>query len=300
MDEQMQQQIVALVQAAMQGDQQAQQQVQQIMQAAQQGDQQAIQIAQMIQAVAQQIQGQQAKKAANGAKLNYIKFLRGKCPDGYEMQYFKKGGQLCKECRKKVTVNEEGGEISDPVSAYKCGRKMVKTKKACGGLKTKPLFRKCGGKQKKINKAKGGADTFNWIPIIPVRPIVGPMPYDYNDNNYNDNNSLYTNVDFTDPSYVTPEGIEIRRIVNNGQYIANDSSIVDQSGERIGRRSNGDIYVHGNESYYVSPASPMYQSEQKRWYDAKKRLRTGPNKSPKREYINSPRRPHLTQEELGN
>ena len=66
----------------MQGDQQANQQIQQIMQAAQQGDQQAVQIAQMIQAVVQQMQQQQVQAAKFGAKLNYIRQLRGLCPEG--------------------------------------------------------------------------------------------------------------------------------------------------------------------------------------------------------------------------
>lgn len=135
-EQQLQQQIVQLVQAAMQGDQQATQQIQQIMQAAQQGDQQAAQLAQMIQQVAQQIQQQQVQAAKFGAKLNYIKQLRGVCPDGYEMQYFKEGGSMgaryCKKCVAKQKKMEEGGKApSNPIDAFKCGRKMKK--KACGG-----------------------------------------------------------------------------------------------------------------------------------------------------------------------
>lgn len=133
MDEQMQQQIVQLVQAAMQGDQQAQQQVQQIMEAAQQGDPQAQQIAQLIQQIVQQMQGQQAQMARLGAKLNYIKYLNGKCPAGYEMTYYKQGGKTvkagCKKC-KQMQKNEPGGNI-DPVAEFKCGRKMKK-KAECG------------------------------------------------------------------------------------------------------------------------------------------------------------------------
>lgn len=33
---------------------------------------------------------EQVPAAAKGAKLNYIKSLRGQCPEGFEMQYFKK------------------------------------------------------------------------------------------------------------------------------------------------------------------------------------------------------------------
>ena len=126
-EQQMQQQIIELVKAAMSGDQQANQQIEKIMQAAQSGNQQAAQIAQMIQQVAQQMQ--QGQMAKNGAKLNYIKYLRGICPDGYEMQSYKVGGRLCKKCMKK---KEQGGPITSPtnaVDAFKCGNKMKKKKK---------------------------------------------------------------------------------------------------------------------------------------------------------------------------
>lgn len=124
----MQQQIVQLVQAAMQGDKQATQQIQQIMQAAQQGNQEAAQIAQMIQQVAQQMQQQQTPSMKNGAKIQYLKYLKGQCPDGYEMKIFKAGGKVCKKCMKKAT----GGEVKkNLVEGYKCGRPM--SKKACGG-----------------------------------------------------------------------------------------------------------------------------------------------------------------------
>ena len=129
MDEQMQQQIVALVQAAMQGNQQATQQIQQVMQAAQQGDPQAAQVAQMIQAVAQQLQGQQAKMARFGAKLNYIKQLRGQCPDGYEMKKFAKGGAVVQRC----TKCEQGAK--NPIDEFKCGRKMKKKMETGGKSK---------------------------------------------------------------------------------------------------------------------------------------------------------------------
>lgn len=131
-EQQLQQQIVQLVQAAMSGDQQATQQINQIMQAAKQGDQQATQIAQMIQQVAQQMQQQQAQMAKFGAKLNYIKYLNGKCPDGYEMKMFRKGGAFCKKCMKKQQKMEEGGKTPmNAIDAFKCGRKMKKD--ACGG-----------------------------------------------------------------------------------------------------------------------------------------------------------------------
>lgn len=154
----MQQQIVALVQAALSGDQQANQQIQQIMQAAQQGDQQATQLAQMIQQVTSQLK----QSAKHGAKLisniNYIKYLRGQCPEGYEMQTFKKGGAICEKCVKRA---QQGTSIDDSevplktprnvVDEFRCGRKMKAKKAGCG---TKVDTKKCGGKA--VDKAACG------------------------------------------------------------------------------------------------------------------------------------------------
>lgn len=103
-------QVMQLVQAAMSGDEQATQAIQQIMQAAQQGDQQAAQLAQMIQEIAQQMQGQ-AQAAKRGAKLSYIHSLNTGCPSGYEVQYNKKGGKVCKEC---VAKAQQGGPVFVP------------------------------------------------------------------------------------------------------------------------------------------------------------------------------------------
>lgn len=136
-----QEQIVALVQAAMQGDKKATQQIQQIQTAAEQGDKQAAQIMQFIQQVMQQMQ-QQAQKAKQGAKLQYLALLRGECPEGTHMEYFKAGGQICKKC------------MQNKVQEDKCGGKAKKPKMACGGAtKTinsiKAEMEKCGGKMKK-------------------------------------------------------------------------------------------------------------------------------------------------------
>lgn len=48
-------------------------------------------------------QKQQTKMARMGAQLNYVNFLRGKCPEGYEVEKFLDGG--CVKCQKK----SEGG-----------------------------------------------------------------------------------------------------------------------------------------------------------------------------------------------
>lgn len=104
-----QQQVIALVQAAMQGDQKATQTVNKIMEAAKAGDQQAMQIAQMIQQVAQKMQGQ-ATAAKWGAKLGYIRSLK-----------YAHGGKTCPACQ----TAEKGDKIE---------------KKACGGKKAKKRY----------------------------------------------------------------------------------------------------------------------------------------------------------------
>ena len=108
----MQQQIVALVQAAMQGDQKATQTVNQIMEAAKAGDQQAAQLAQMIQQVAKQMQGQ-ATAAKWGAKLSYIRSLK-----------YANGGKACPACQAGAPIKPT---------------KKVEMK-ACGGKKAKKRY----------------------------------------------------------------------------------------------------------------------------------------------------------------
>lgn len=95
-----------------------------------------------IQAAQQQLSGG-TQVARLGAKLNYIKQIKGDCPEGEELVYFKKGGRFCKACRKK----QEGGNV-DEIANFKkqreekkCGGKM----KECGG---KMENNKCGGKMK--------------------------------------------------------------------------------------------------------------------------------------------------------
>ena len=115
------QQAMTLVQAAMQGDQQANQTIQKIMQAAQQGDQQAAQVAKLLQAIVQQMKG--SRKARLGAKLDYIKQSIGECPEGQEVVYFKKGGEICKICAGKKM--QDGGK-SDPIKNFKKKKDVTK------------------------------------------------------------------------------------------------------------------------------------------------------------------------------
>lgn len=123
-----------------------------------------MQLLQQQQGGAQQMmdQSQPVGYARNGAKLNYINYLRGKCPEGYEVAYFKRGGNLCKTCQKKQEVMRQGGDVAEPsdaVEAFKCGRKMKKKKAACG---TKIDSRKGGGGMNGVPYTRKKQDDYNW------------------------------------------------------------------------------------------------------------------------------------------
>lgn len=83
---------------------------------------------------------QRVQTAMNGAKLNYINKLNGKCPQGTHLSYYRIGGTLCKKCEADAY-----NESSDPIKAFK---------QKCGGKVKKAVKQKCGGKVKK--KELGG------------------------------------------------------------------------------------------------------------------------------------------------
>lgn len=101
----------------------------------------------------QEMQQQQVQAAKFGAKLNYIRKLNGQCPEGMEMYYYKQGGRLCRKCM-QVKQNEEEIEYpSNPIDAFKCGRKIKKKKCEIGGTVD---MDKCGAKMKKKKCKDGG------------------------------------------------------------------------------------------------------------------------------------------------
>lgn len=83
-----------------------------------------------LEQLAQQMMKQSAKQ---GAKLEYVSRLRGKCPEGQELVYFAKGGKVCSACMGKKLEN--GGEPG----YMKSFRDRQKKKQ----------MEKCGGKMKK-------------------------------------------------------------------------------------------------------------------------------------------------------
>lgn len=93
---------------------------------------------QLFQSFIKEQQGIQT--AMDGAKLNYINKLNGKCPQGTHLSYYRIGGTLCKKCEADAY-----NESSDPIKAFK---------QKCGGKVKKASKQKCGGKVKK--KELGG------------------------------------------------------------------------------------------------------------------------------------------------
>lgn len=82
-------------------------------------DKRAMIIAQAIKA----LQQGSTRKARLGAKLDYIKQSIGECPEGQEVVYFKKGGEICKACAGKKMQN--GGK-SDPIKDFKKKKDITK------------------------------------------------------------------------------------------------------------------------------------------------------------------------------
>ena len=101
----------------------------------------------------QEMQQQQVQAAKFGAKLNYIKKLNGQCPEGMEMYYYKQGGRLCRKCIQAKQNEEEIEYPSNPIDAFKCGRKIKKKKCEIGGTVD---MDKCGAKMKKKKCEDGG------------------------------------------------------------------------------------------------------------------------------------------------
>lgn len=144
-----QQQIKTLVQAAIQGDQEATQTINQIMQNAKSGDEKSIQLAQMIQQVMQQMK----KSAKWGSKLEYIKSLK-----------FKKGGKACPACMEKgdtILVNGQYPKHWTPQQRMEYDRKHPtdETKAADENHKARQLEKKKHQPKKQVEKKDSGSKT---------------------------------------------------------------------------------------------------------------------------------------------
>ena len=86
--------------------------------------QQYQQLVQMGQQAQQQQAG--AKVAALGAKLNYIRKIKGLCPEGEELVYMKQGGRVCPVCQKKRQEKVEMNQKGNAITKFKDSRKEDK------------------------------------------------------------------------------------------------------------------------------------------------------------------------------
>lgn len=66
-----------------------------------------------------------------GAKLEYYRKLKGVCPEGQELVFFKQGGRICKACQKKADMVEKGKKMN-PVEEFKSKRKSKIKSDKCG------------------------------------------------------------------------------------------------------------------------------------------------------------------------
>ena len=234
MNDKIKKQIVALLQAAQSGDQQATQALQQIMTKAKQGDQKAIALAKAIQTVMKEMQGQASAQPQNpvaakfGAKLNYIKTLKGDAPEGQEVVYYKEGGQVKK---KFVPKNCKG---------RKTGREEIQNfkKKACSGIKMRQKGQsglKFGGS----NKSNRFAQQSNVLPEVVVN---SSRPYRFN--------RRQTTVG---PGYsITSDALFSE--YNNGEYMGDLSEI--KAGRTIYHTPFGNDTIYGGAEDFMKDTSP--------------------------------------------
>lgn len=145
-----------LVARAMGGDQEAATEIQTILQKAEEGDQSVMDAALLIKQELQALQ-----KAKLGAKLNYIKNLKGSCLEGEELVYFQKGGKVCSKCEKK---HKEAEKINKPsnnvVEEFKKGRRMKKCQEG-GSVFQQPAKKQIGANRILVNG--NGKEQRHWV-----------------------------------------------------------------------------------------------------------------------------------------
>lgn len=114
-------------------------------------------LAQLYQTFKKEQQGVQT--AMNGAKLNYINQLNGKCPQGTHLSYYRIGGTLCKKCEA-----DAHNESSDPIKAFKqkCGGKVKK--KELGGEMDDKKSKLVKKPQPKPNNKRPGPKDLKTLP----------------------------------------------------------------------------------------------------------------------------------------
>ena len=88
-----------------------------------------------IQKASNHSQNGQTVSAKYGARLNYLRSLKGKCPEGEKLVYFQKGGKACKACEQAEKV--KNGTKIDEISNFKQKQKQKRIEKQSCGSKIK-------------------------------------------------------------------------------------------------------------------------------------------------------------------
>lgn len=79
-------------------------------------------------------------KAKLGAKLNYLRKIKGLCPEGQELVYMKEGGRMCPKCMQKAQTGGKASEKpTNPVQDFKNRKKTTKLPTKYDGVKHERL-----------------------------------------------------------------------------------------------------------------------------------------------------------------
>lgn len=123
----------------------------------------------------------QAILAKAGAKLNYIKKLNNRCPEGYEPQKFQAGGKTCTKCvpAQQKTIGEsawlkKGSKVVSDIKSEMCSGGKMK----CGGKTGKSTMKKKGEEGTKLQKNKKMEKGDKMLPKKKSEPVKEKTPPD--------------------------------------------------------------------------------------------------------------------------
>ena len=219
-----------------------------------QGNEQALE--QAMGQFLQEMQG--AQKARLGAKLNYLRSIKGDCPEGQEVKYFREGGRVCKKCI------EKGAAGAKAKSTGKDAVNEFKKKKACGGIKFKQRGvpeKKCNGGKAKKHQQGGSLSGIPFMQQGKDLPTAPRAEKRFKKNSYNitkDGNRETTTITSQTFGYnrnwpYFRQPATIQRIVENG-----DTAFVETPEHHIFtrvqprtalRNRNGNTYTEYNPKY---------------------------------------------------
>lgn len=102
-----------------------------------------------------------------GAKLEYYKKLKGVCPEGEELVYFRRGGRICKACQ-KAQKGSKVKKATNEVDKFKSGRAQYKKDMKSAkdeAAKDSVSINKYNDQETMANKGhKGNFKKGKWVP----------------------------------------------------------------------------------------------------------------------------------------